>query len=205
MSAVAVGSSGSRRISGDEMKYALGWYDERVWVNSDHTIRGAIRHRYDSLGCKPGLPTSPQKVVSGGAGSQQFFADGGMYRNNGADLTLWLHGSVDQEFRAVGSEGGVLGLPTSTATSLTGATKGTSCTGCRRFSFTGGRIYVGPSTGAHALWGNVLDAYLNHGGAGGALGMPTTRVQPRDGGGVRARFEHGTVACRQGTCHVTTG
>jgi len=205
MSAVAVGSSGSRRISGDEMKYALGWYDERVWVNSDHTIRGAIRHRYDSLGCKPGLPTSPQKVVSGGAGSQQFFADGGMYRNNGADLTLWLHGPVDQEFRAVGSEGGVLGLPTSTATSLTGATKGTSCTGCRRFSFTGGRIYVGPSTGAHALWGNVLAAYLNHGGAGGALGMPTTRVQPRDGGGVRARFEHGTIACRQGTCHVTTG
>jgi len=105
----------------------------------------------------------------------------------------------------VGSEGGVLGLPTSTATSLTGATKGTSCTGCRRFSFTGGRIYVGPSTGAHALWGNVLAAYLNHGGAGGALGMPTTRVQPRDGGGVRARFEHGTIACRQGTCHVTTG
>jgi hypothetical protein len=100
------------------MKYALGWYDERVWVNSDHTIRGAIRHRYDSLGCKPGLPTSPQTVVSGGAGSQQFFADGRDVPQQRRDLTLWLHGPIDHEFRAVGRERGVLGLPTSTATSL---------------------------------------------------------------------------------------
>jgi uncharacterized protein with LGFP repeats len=187
------------------MKYALGFYDERVWVNSDHTIRGAIRHGYDSLGCKPGLPTSPQRVVDGGAGAQQFFADGGMYRNNGADLTLWLHGPIDHEFRAVGAATGVLGLPTARPTGLASATKGTTCAGCRRLSFTGGRIYDGPSTGAHALWGNVLTIYLRHGGPGGALGMPTSRVQARDGGGVRAHFAHGTIACRHGTCHVTTG
>jgi len=205
MSAVAVGTSGAHRVSGDELKSALGWYDDRVWVNSDHTIRGAIRHRYDSLGCKPGLPTSPQRVVQGGAGAQQFFADGGMYRNNGADLTLWLHGPIDQEFRAVGAATGVLGLPTSATTSVMSATKGVSCTGCRRLSFTGGRIYDGPSTGAHALWGNVLETYVNNGGAVGPLGMPTTRVQDRVGGGVRASFEHGTIACRAGTCHVTSG
>jgi len=203
MSAVAVGTSGSRRVGGDQLKGALGWYDERVWINSDHTIRGAIRHRYDALGCKPGLPTSPQRVVSGGAGAQQFFAAGGMYRNNKADLTLWLHGPIDHEFRAVGAATGVLGLPTSTSTSLLSATQGASCNGCRRISFTGGRIYDGPSTGAHALWGNVLDTYLKHGGAPGALGMPTTRVQNRDGGGVRARFQHGTIVCRHGTCHVS--
>jgi len=49
----------------------------------------------------------------------------------------------------------------------------------------------------------VLDTYLKHGGAPGALGMPTTRVQNRDGGGVRARFQHGTIVCRHGTCHVS--
>jgi SpoIID/LytB domain protein len=205
MSAVAVGSSGSHRVDGDQMKAALGWYDQRVWINSDHTIRGAIRHRYDTLGCKPGLPTSPQRVVAGGAGAQQFFAHGGMYRNNNADLTLWLHGPIDREFRAVGATTGVLGLPTSSPTSLLSATKGPACDGCRRISFVGGRIYDGPSTGAHALWGNVLDTYNKHGGAGGALGMPTTRVQDRDGGGVRARFEHGTIVCRHGTCRVVTG
>jgi uncharacterized protein with LGFP repeats len=128
-----------------------------------------------------------------------------MYRNNGTDLTLWLHGQIDHEFRAVGAMTGVLGLPTSTATSLSTAGRGGACSGCRRISFTGGRIYDGPSTGAHALWGNVLVTYLKHGGAAGVLGMPTTRVLDRDGGGVRARFQHGTIACRQGTCHVTTG
>jgi uncharacterized protein with LGFP repeats len=146
------------------------------------------------------LPTSPERGVHGGF--QQFFADGGMYRNTNANLTLWLHGSIDREFRAVGAATGVLGLPTSTPGTLTA--RSASCAGCRRISFVGGRIYDGPTTGAHALWGNVLDAYLQHGGAQGALGMPTTRVQPRDGGGVRARFEHGTIACRQGTCHVSS-
>ena len=64
MLAVAVGSSGSHRVDGAELKSALGWYDERVWIKtSDHTIRGAIRERYDSLGCAPGLPTSPQHGV----------------------------------------------------------------------------------------------------------------------------------------------
>jgi len=104
----------------------------------------------------------------------------------------------------VAANGG-LGLPTSTATGLLSATQGVSCNGCRRISFTGGRIYDGPSTGAHALWGNVLATYLKHGGAPGALGMPTTRVQNRDGGGVRGRFQHGTIVCRHGTCHVSTG
>ena len=108
-------------------------------------------------------------------------------------------------FRAVGAATGVLGLPTSAATSLASATKGSACSGCRSISFTGGRIYDGPTTGAHALWGSILDAYLHHGGAAGALGMPTTRVHDRTGGGVRASFQHGTIACRHGTCHVTTG
>jgi uncharacterized protein with LGFP repeats len=126
-----------------------------------------------------------------------------MYRNTHDGLTLWLHGSIDHEFRAVGAATGVLGLPTSTPATLS-ALAG-SCAGCRWVSFVGGRIYDGSSTGAHALWGNVLDTYLQHGGPQGALGMPTTRVQARDAGGVRARFEHGTIVCRQGSCQVVSG
>ena len=75
ITAVAVGGSGSATVTGTEMKSALGWYDERVWINSDRTIRGSIRETYDRLGCRPGLPTSPQRAVTGG--SQQFFASGG--------------------------------------------------------------------------------------------------------------------------------
>jgi SpoIID/LytB domain protein len=199
IAAVVVGGAGSRRVTGSQLKAALGLYDERVWINSDHTIRGAIRSRYDHLGCRPGLPTSHQRVVDGGA--QQFFQTGGLYRNGAADLTVWLRGPIDHEFRGVGAAAGVLGVPTSTTKSLS---RNGGCAGCERISFVGGTIYYGPSSGAHALWGNILGAYKKHGGAGGALGLPTSRVRPKDGGGVRATFQHGRITCRHGSCSVTT-
>jgi uncharacterized protein with LGFP repeats len=65
----------------------------------------------------------------------------------------------------------------------------------------GGRIYLKPGLGAHALWGPVLSAYLSRGGAQGALGYPTTRVE-RVEGVARASFEHGAIACANGTCDV---
>ena len=201
MSAVAVGKTGSATVTGTEMKSALGWYDERVWINSDRTIRGPIRETYDRFGCRPGLPASPQRSVDGG--SQQYFATGGIYANRASGLTVWLRGAIDREFRAVDAAAGVLGVPTSGLAALT--LRASACSGCKRIMFAGGRIYFSPATGAHALWGNVLDAYLNHGGAGGALGLPTTRVRARDGGGVQAGFRHGQIACAGGTCTVSVG
>jgi stage II sporulation protein D len=197
ITAVVVGGNGHDRVSGSQLKAALGLYDERVWINSDHTITGPIRSRYDHLGCRPGLPTSKQRVVNGGA--QQFFAHGGLYRNGSADLTVWLRGPIDHEFRAVGAAAGRLGVPTSTTTGLS---RSTSCAACRRIMFVGGRIYYAPSPGAHALWGNVLETYLKHHGANGPLGMPTSRVRPKKGGGVRATFQHGRIACTGGSCSV---
>ena len=200
ISAVAVGRSGSATVSGTEMKSALAWYDERVWINSDRTIRGTIRETYDRLGCRPGLPASPQRSVDGG--SQQFFETGGLYANRASGLTVWLRGAIDREFRAVDAAAGVLGVPTSAPAGLTLRTS--TCSGCKRIMFAGGRIYYAPATGAHALWGAVLDAYLNHGGAGGTLGLPITRVRTRASGGVQARFQHGEIACAGGTCTVTS-
>jgi len=201
ISAVAVGSNGSARVSGTQMKSAFGWYDERVWINSDRTVRGRIRESYDRLGCRPGLPTSPQRSVRGGA--QQFFETGGLYVNEAADLTVWLRGPIDREFRAVGAAAGVLGVPAGKPTAL--RQRSTSCTGCKRVAFVGGRIYFSSTAGAHALWGNVLETYLDHGGAGGPLGMPRSRVAARDAGGVRARFEHGRIACAGGSCTISVG
>jgi SpoIID/LytB domain protein len=201
MRAVAVGSTGQASVTGGEMKSAFGWYDQRVWVNTDRTIRGPIRQTYDALGCRPGMPASPVRSVNGGA--QQYFANGGLYRNNSQDLTVWLRGPIDAEFRAVHAAGGVLGVPTGTPERI--STKSTTCQGCTRASFASGKIYYGPATGAHALWGNVLNAYLAHGGAGGALGMPVSRVLPRAAGGVHASFEHGSIVCVAGDCTVTLG
>ncbi len=201
ITAVAVGSNGSATVTGTEMKSAFGWYDERVWINSDRTIGGRIRDAYDHLGCRPGLPASPQRSVDGG--SQQFFETGGIYANNGANFAVWLRGPIDREFRAVHAAAGVLGVPTSDPATL--SRRATTCTGCKRVTFIGGRIYFSPASGAHALWGNVLATYLDHKGAAGPLGMPTSRVLDRAGGGVRARFEHGRIACAGGSCTVSVG
>jgi len=201
MAAVAIGSTGSASVSGGEMKAAFGWYDQRVWINSDRTIRGPIRTTYDALACRPGLPTSPVRRVSGGA--EQYFANGGLYRNSVQGLTVWLRGAIDREFRALDGAGGVLGVPVGTPERI--STRATTCAGCTRVSFAAGRIYYGPATGAHALWGSVLETYLANGGAGGKLGMPLSRVRPRAGGGVHAWFEHGSIVCAGGDCTVSTG
>jgi len=198
----ANGTGGSAAVTGAELKAGLGLYDDRVWINSDRNVTGALREKYDGLGCGPGLPTSPRAAVEGGA--QQFFDRGGLYRNADRGLTVWLKGAIDLEYRAVGAGSGPLGVPMTTARSLpTG--RGRSCTDCRRVAFVGGRIYWKGSVGAHALWGAVLDAYLGVGGAGGALGFPLTRVRTTTDGGRRAGFEHGRVLCpARSACGVTT-
>jgi SpoIID/LytB domain protein len=199
---VAQGSSGAKKLSGTQLRAGLGLPDDRVWINSDRTIRGAIREKYDGLMCRPGLPTAPQRVVSDGA--QQFFQTGGVYLNAGTGLTVWLKGSIDREYRGVGAVAGTLGVPVTPPRSLSG-TRALSCTTCRRADFAQGRIYWKGGTGAHALWGPVLSAYLANGGAQGALGFPTTRVKNRSDGGTRALFEHGRIVCAAGeACTVAT-
>jgi uncharacterized protein with LGFP repeats len=112
---------------------------------------------------------------------------------------------VDDEYRAVGSGGGVLGVPVSAVQVLGSGSPGPSSLStatmscvCKRIDFARGRVYWKQGVGAHALWGPVLSAYLGAGGAAGSLGFPITRVLPRTGGGTRAVFEHGRVDCPTG-------
>jgi SpoIID/LytB domain protein len=203
LSAVAVGSSGKATIGGEQLQAALGLRDNRVWINADKNVTGAIRVRYDALMCKPGLPTSPQRGVAGGA--QQFFQTGGIYRNGGKRLTVWLQGAIDAEYRAVGAGAGKLGVPASGVQDLS-KSRSLSCTSCRRVDFVNGRIYWKAGLGAHALWGPVLAAYLDKHGAAGPLGFPTSRVRVAKDGAARATFEHGAIACGAGgACTVTRG
>jgi SpoIID/LytB domain protein len=206
MTATAVGGSGTASVTGSELRAALGLPDDRVWIDRDRLVTGALRTAYDRLMCAPGLPSSTRRSVPGG--SQQFFARGGLYRNGDAALTLWLRGVLDDEYRAVGSGGGVLGVPASAVRVLGSARTTLSAAGtldcvCKRVDFVGGRVYWKKRIGAHALWGPVLSTYLDEGGAGGSLGFPTTRVRPRSDGGERAAFEHGRIVCPAGgACSV---
>lgn len=199
----ARGTGGTERITGTELRAGLGLYDDRVWINTDRNIVGAIRERYDALMCAPGLPTSSRDVLSKGA--QQFFRTGGIFRNDDAGRTVWLKGVVFDEYAAVGAGSGELGLPVGKPKALAGAAaRAVSCSRCSRTDFARGRIYWKAGTGAHALWGRVLDTYLAKGGAPGNLGFPLTRVKRTSDGGRRARFQHGRVVCPKGeTCRVT--
>jgi uncharacterized protein with LGFP repeats len=114
---------------------------------------------------------------------------------------VWLRGAVHREYLGVGGARGRLGLPVSDAVKRTRVYAADGCSSCRRLVLEGGRIYFKAGLGAHALWGQVLSAYLSNGGAGGRLGYPRTRVRA-SGGVQRASFEHGTIACSGGSCDV---
>jgi SpoIID/LytB domain protein len=202
VSAVADGTGGSASVEGDELRSALGLPDGRVWINTDRNIVGAVRAKYDAVMCRPGLARST--VVMLDHGSRQLFERGGIYRNGEVGLTVWLKGAIHDEYLGAGGAGGRLGLPVSDAVAVPGTNGPVTCSSCRRIILEGGRIYFRADVGAHALWGPVLSAYLENGGAQGALGYPTTRVRTVDG--VRtASFEHGSIACWNGSCSVTVG
>jgi stage II sporulation protein D len=192
VSVVARGRAGSARVSGSELRSALGLPDTRVWINSDRNVVGPIRTLYDRLRCRPGLPRSGVGAVR--HGSRQLFEVGGIYRHGPSGLTVWVRGAVHEEYLAVGGAGGRLGLPTS-------AVRPAGCRSCRRLLLERGRIYSKARIGAHALWGDVLKAYLARDGANGPLGFPTSRVHVR-AGVRRATFEHGTISCANGACDV---
>ena len=190
--ATVTGGTGSAVVTGWELRGALGLPDDRIWINENRNITGAVRTKYDGVACKPGLPTTPVATVPGGA--RQKFQTGGIFRNNGDDITVWLKGAIYHEYMSVGGTTGKLGLPSSSTVAVGGG---------RRVLFDGGRIYWSSSTGARALWGPVLDEYLSRGAALGALGFPTTRVHDV-AGQPTADFEHGTISCAgPGSCTVS--
>jgi SpoIID/LytB domain protein len=207
ISARVIGTTASASLTGGRLRGALGLPDTRVWINSDRNIVGMIRAEYDRLSCRPGLPTSA--VMTFDAGARQKFQTGGIFRNSIKDVTVWLKGPTYDAYLAQGGAMGFMGLPTSPvriiSSSASSAAAG-SCARCTRTDFQGGKIWWKSGVGAHAIWGRVLGAYLARGGAGGALGFPTTDVRTSPKGVDWARFEVGTIRCPAGRdCRVVTG
>jgi hypothetical protein len=202
VSAIARGTGGSAAVAGSELRSALGLPDGRVWINNDRNIVGAVRGKYDALMCRPGLPRS--SVLALTHGSRQLYQRGGIYRNSQVDLTVWLKGAIHAEYLGAGGASGRLGLPVSGAVRPALLHAAQTCSSCRRVILEGGRIYYRSGLGAHALWGPVLSAYLGRGGAQGELGYPTTRVR-RVNSVWQASFEHGSIACVNGSCDVQVG
>ncbi|HXF71759.1 MAG TPA: SpoIID/LytB domain-containing protein [Actinomycetota bacterium] len=194
------GDAGQARISGGELRVGLGLRDDRVWINVDKNVVGAIRAKYDALGCAPGLPTTPRVRLP--SGLVQRFTVGAIYRNEAADATAWLRGPIYDKYLALGEATSVLGLPRSGVVRLR-TQEGCGQVLCARAGFDGGRIYYKDGIGAFELHGPVLDSYLGLGGAGGSLGFPTSDVRARPDGGSAADFEGGRIVCSSaGRCRT---
>ncbi len=185
LSLAAVGTTGSASLAGSTFRGALGLLDDKVWIGHNKNVTGPIRVKYDKLDCAPGMPTTPQRAVAGGA--VQRFAVGAMYRNTGASVTVWLRGPIENKYVAVKETAGLLGPPLSSVIMLT-APPGCGTKACAKARFTKGSIYFRSDTGAHELHGAVLQHYLAAGSAKGHLGFPTTDVTTTDSGGSRATF-----------------
>lgn len=193
------GSDGtSERVSGRVLAGAFGLKEDRVWFDSNRNVEGAIRAEYDRLMCAPGLPTTEQTDVTGGA--SQRFEDGAIYFNASRGTAHWLHGEALGKYLYNGGPGGVLGLPRTGQVALTPA--GCEEEGaCWRVDFMGGRIYFKRDVGSFTLHGRVLENYLGRDGATGPLGFPTSGVKELTGGALRATFEQGRITCHpEGRC-----
>jgi SpoIID/LytB domain protein len=194
------GEKGSATISGAELAVGLGLKGDKVWINSNRLVTGEIRDTYDANLCGPGDVAGPRVKVPGGV--RQRFEQGTIYLNDARDRAYWLRGPVHDEYLAEGEASGVLGLPRTGLKKLT-APQGCGKATCRRARFEEGWIYYKNSdgVGAHTLHGDVLDYFLDHQGASGLLGFPTTDVVTDGNGGTSASFEHGTVTCAtSGVC-----
>jgi len=188
-----VGRSGSSLVTGAELRAGLGLRDDRVWINTNRNVEGAIRDKYDRLGCAPGLPTSPRSDVPGGL--RQTFRHGAIYHNRDPSVTVWLRGIVYQKYRKLGGASGRLGLPVGPTKKLS-SPDGCRANDCSRTRFEGGNIYFRSKLGAHAIRGAVLSFYegRKH-GPDGPLGFPKTDVRRNNDGSKYAVFQGGTVTC----------
>ena len=155
-----------------------------------HAVHGAILGRYQGLGGPgsfAGFPTSDETAVVGGRAST--FTGAAIYWSPGSGAHE-VHGAIRDLYQALGGPSSFAGLPTSDETAVAGG---------RASTFTGATIYWSAGSGAHEVHGAIRSAYLTYGGAGSALGLPTSDEQPTPGGRQNT-YQHGTI-----TWNATTG
>jgi SpoIID/LytB domain protein len=183
------GTKGDVTLTGTELRDALALRSSLVWINRNLLVTGDVRALYDRLKCAPGLPTGPATSPAGGR--RQNFENGAIYIDHLRGRSVFLHsGEILDKFYALSGLSGFLSWP---QTGVLNQPWGS------RAVFAGGTIYNSTDTDAHESHGIVRDAYMSHGGAAGALGLPMTDVQA-DGSDRTQTYQHGSI-----TCHTDTG
>jgi stage II sporulation protein D len=135
VSVVVQGANGTATIDGDTLRSALGLKDDRVWINANRQVTGEIRLKYDTIGCRPGLPTSRRSAVAGGL--RQRFERATIFYRSGVGAHS-IGGPVLTTYLDEGGPGGGLGFPTTDVRTLSD--------GSRRARFERGVITCDGST-----------------------------------------------------------
>ena len=128
------------------------------------------------------------------SGRRQNFRNGSIYIDhvNGHQV-FFKNGEILDKYYALDGLKGVLSWP---VTGVVDQPWGS------RATFLGGTIYNSPETEPHETHGIVQDAYLGHGGADGALGLPVTDVQS-SGDDRSQQYQHGAITCNVNTGHCS--
>ncbi|MFN8019672.1 MAG: twin-arginine translocation signal domain-containing protein [Acidimicrobiales bacterium] len=132
-----------------------------------------------------GYPIAAVRTSSDKASRYQNYEKGRIYVQ-GSRVTE-IHGAVFTLHESLAGVHGTLGYP------ITDLTPCDDRRGKAQW-FEHGFIWYSPTTGAHALWGKVLDRYLANGHEGGYLKYPTSEpTAVGDGRGTYATFEQGRI------------
>jgi GH25 family lysozyme M1 (1,4-beta-N-acetylmuramidase) len=221
--------SQSGRVPGISADVDLDVYcctPEALTAGADGRLGELAKHAADpTVSAVLGKATGPERPADAiGGGRWQRYERGQMFWsvNTGAHE---VHGEIADKYLALGGADGFLRRPLTDEVDasapagrgagaaagagragLTGRAGPTGRAGhagpaARQSIFEGGRIYWSRQTGAHEVHGEILDRYLELGGAAG-LGLPIGDEHDVPGGRASA-FQHGTLRWDRATGKVT--
>ena len=168
-------------------------------VSAGSSAASAAGSAASSAASAAGTAASSAASAAGSAASSAGSAASSVVSSvlNGTPTTLNVPGlgnvSLDGPTAAAYEKAGgatALGAPTAVAEQVGDGTV---------LAFANGTIFSSPSTGAHVVQGEILNAYTAQGGPGGALGFPTSDETETGGGykvtggGWVSEFQNGTI------------
>lgn len=151
-------------------------------------VYGAILNKYLEAGGSAafGIPTTDEFSIPGVTGGRESdFQSGRVYWSPATGAAI-VYGSILGKYLEYGGPSVGLGMPLADETDATGVT------GARMSRFAYGRIYWSATTGPHAVYGSILGKYLEYGGSGSSLGVPTSDEYAY-GAGRRSDFQGGYI------------
>jgi uncharacterized protein with LGFP repeats len=155
-----------------------------------HALTGAIHAAWIQRGAEAGTlgyPTADQVCGLADGGCKQDF-QGGLLSSHPTAGTHPVSAAFGTVWTTAGGEGGALRYP------ITGLICGLRNSGCGQV-FQSGRIYSTPTTGTHALQGDVYPVWLQQGAEADPLGYPTgALVCGLPDGACKQQFQGGVIS-----------